>query len=258
MNEDLALLTTLADAVERIVADTPPEAWGEEVGMGASGAPAQRIDVLAEGAILEVFASSGITLNVCTEEGGFTDHGAERTLIIDPVDGTLNAVRGIPFYCTSLAIARTGLADVEVGLVRNLPTGETYTVARGEGAWRDGTRLATRPYDPDNAVRSPLPRAGVGTGLSDLVDQARYVRSMGAAALELALVAQGALDVFVNMTSGLRIVDVAAATLMVREAGGIVVTPEGVEPDMGFDVARRIHLVAAGDRAALQRLGVVA
>ena len=258
MSDTSRLLHEVAEAVDAILRAAPHEGWGADGGPGASGHRAKHVDVLAEREVLRVLEEAGNPFNVCSEEIGVVDHGADRTLIIDPVDGTLNAVRGIPFYCISLAVARTGVADVEHGLVRNLPTGDVYEARLGEGATLNGERIRTRPFDPKRAVRSPLPRAGIGTGLSDLVANARYVRGMGAAALEMALVAQGAMDVFVNVTTGLRIVDIAAATLIVREAGGAVVTPVGQPPDLGLDPAARTWLVAAGDPDALKRGGVLA
>ena len=94
------LLTSLADAAAHAVAtfDGDPAAV---VGRGAYGTPTQAIDRVAEAAILRRLESEGADLNVLSEEAGFVDRGGSRTLIVDPVDGTYNALRGIPFYATS-------------------------------------------------------------------------------------------------------------------------------------------------------------
>lgn len=254
--EDLTLLREMADAVSTLVEQTPQRDFGLPGGMGADGLPAANIDRLAEERILAVLEEASIELNVCSEEVGWIDNGADRTLIVDPIDGTTNAVNGIPFYCVSLAVAGSGLSDVEAALVRNLPTGDTYEGVRGEGAYRDGEPLETGPFDPDRAVRSPILAPDAVPELNRAVEEAPYVRGLGAAALEMSLVAQGAMDVFLHLTGGLRIVDIAAATLLVEEAGGTVLTPEGEPPEMPLDPRARTSLIAAGDREVLAHLGV--
>lgn len=256
--EELDLLRRIADEVADLVGHTPETEFGRPGGMGADGLPAAKVDRLAEDRVLEIVEASSLELNVCTEEAGWIDNGAERSLVVDPIDGTTNAVNGIPFYCLSLAIARTGLSDVEVGLVRNLPTGDTYEAVAGEGATRDGEPIETVPFDPESAIRSPVLAPEKIPSLRPVVEEARYVRGLGAAALEMALVAQGALDVYLHLTGGLRIVDIAASKLIVEEAGGVVVTPEGRPPEMPFDPQARTSLVAVGDAEVLQRAGVLA
>lgn len=256
--EELALLRRIADEVDELIDRTPVEEFGHPDGMGADGLPTAKVDRLAEERILEVLDEASIELNVCTEEAGWIDNDAERTLVVDPIDGTTNAVNGIPFYCVSLAIARTGLSDVEVGLVRNIPTGDTYEAVRGQGATHNGETLQTAPYDPETAIRSPILAPEAIPEIRSIVEEARYVRGLGAAALEMALVAQGAMDIFLHLTGGLRIVDIAAATLIVEESGGRVVTPDGDPPEMGFDPKGRTSLLAVGDAQVLARMGVPA
>lgn len=256
--EELALLRRIADEVQALVDRTPDGEFGQPGGMGADGLPTAHVDRLAEDRVLGVLDESPLELNVCTEEAGWIDEGAERTLIVDPIDGTTNAVNGIPFYCVSLAIAGEGLGDVEVGLVRNLPTGDTYEAIRGEGARRNGEPIETSRWDSQTAIRSPIRAPERIPDVRGIVEQAPYVRGLGAAALEMALVAQGAMDVFLHLTGGLRIVDIAASTLLVEEAGGTVVTPDGARPEMPFDPTARTSLLAVGDRRVLRRMGVLA
>ena len=115
------LLLELADAVQRAVAQMEGDP-GEIVGRGADGAPSARIDQAAEAAVLRVLEYEGSSLNVLSEEAGFVGRKGDSTLVLDPIDGTHNAVRGVPAYSVSLAIGQTALSDIEEGLVRDLVT----------------------------------------------------------------------------------------------------------------------------------------
>ena len=91
--------------------------------MGADGTPTQWIDRYAEDIVLDTVADTKI--NILSEERGYIDNGGDYTLILDPIDGTRNAIHNIPFYAISLAIGKEKLGDVQYGLVRNIPTGDT-------------------------------------------------------------------------------------------------------------------------------------
>src|SRR5437016_7625392 len=112
------LLLEIADAVQHAV-----EAFhgdpAEVVGRGADGAPSARIDRLAEETVLRVLDYEGAALNVLSEEAGFIDRGGKATLVLDPIDGTHNAIRGVPAYSVSLAIGHERLSDVQEALVRD-------------------------------------------------------------------------------------------------------------------------------------------
>ncbi len=258
MQDEVQLLCQIADTVEALVARTPHDSFGGPGGMGASGSPAKHIDRLAEDAVVQQVDRSELNFNLCSEEMGTEDRGAERTLIVDPIDGTTNAVRGIPFYSISLAIATTGLDDVELGLVRNLPTGDTYIAQEGRGATRNGDPIETRAFSPEAGVVSPIEVPEVLPELPDSVETPRHPRGLGACSLEMCLVAQGAMDVYLHTRTGLRIIDIAAGLLVVEEAGGSVITPSGHRPEMGFDVRQRTDLMVVGDRSILPELGVPA
>lgn len=258
MQDEVQLLCQMADTVEELVARTPQGSFGGPGGMGASGSPAKHIDRLAEDAVIQQLERSELAFNVCSEEMGTEDRGAERTLIVDPIDGTTNAVRGIPFFSISLAIATTGLADVELGLVRNIPTGDTYIARRGEGATFNGEPIETRAFTPGAGVVSPIEVPEVFPELPESVRTPRHPRGLGACSLEMCLVGQGAMDVYLHTRTGLRIIDIAAGLLVVEEAGGTVVTPGGRRPEMGFDVSQHTDLIAVGDQAVLPELGVPA
>lgn len=258
MDGDLDLLRAMADEVEDAIGSMSFGERNEQAGIGADGLPAHRIDRVAEEAILDVLEASPVEMNVCSEELGVDDVGAPRTLVVDPVDGTRNARRGIPFYCVSLAITPGGLNDVEAALVRNIPASQDYHAVRGEGAFCNGEAIGVAKFDPEEAIRSPILRSPVDTVAAGPLEQAPYVRGLGAAALEMCMVAQGAMDAFLHLADGLRVVDVAAGALIVEEAGGRVVAPDGSKPEIPLDPAARTSLVAVGDERVLSEPEVAA
>ena len=97
-------LEGIADAVQEAIELIPgSRCRGEEVCMGADGTPTSQIDKVAENAALMYIQRNGIEVNILSEEIGYVDNGAEETLVMDPIDGTSNAIAGIPYYTISLA-----------------------------------------------------------------------------------------------------------------------------------------------------------
>lgn len=250
--DDLVLLREMADAVARVVAESSPERWGEELGLGADGTPTKMVDDLAEREILRILrARKADRLNLLSEEAGFVDLKGDRVVVADPIDGTTNAARGIPFYCVSLAIGRKTLGDVDVGLVQNLCTGERYEAIAGQGAHRNGKRIRVRAGGKDNVYA-----VGIGRGAEAAkVAPGAALRSFGATALEMCLVAQGGLDGYHYSRPILRIIDVAASTLLVREAGGVVLDRAGQDLDMQLSLVPRFGLTAAPTREIALAMG---
>ena len=250
------LLFGLADAVATAIASFGGDP-AAVTGTGAYGTPTQAIDRVAEEAVLRHLEYDGADLNVLSEEAGFVDRGGSRTLILDPVDGTYNAVRGLPMYATSLAVGDGTLATVTHGLVRDLGHGDTYYAEKGKGAFRNGGSLHTRPFRPKESLFSVYLGQNAEAASYDVARAARRVRNLGSAALDLCAVASGGFDLYYmnsKVSTRLRIMDIAGGVLIVREAGGIVVTPKGEELDMPADLKARTNLVAAGDRKAFEAL----
>src|SRR5207245_8714880 len=106
-----------------------------------------RIDRVAEAAVLRVLDYEDARLNVLSEEAGFVDRGGDATLVLDPIDGTHNALRGVPAYSVSMAIGQSHLADIEEGLVRDLVSGAAYYAAKAHGANLNGRPMHVHPYD---------------------------------------------------------------------------------------------------------------
>ncbi|MFZ5848336.1 MAG: inositol monophosphatase family protein [Actinomycetota bacterium] len=165
------------------------------------------------------------------EEGSSAASETGVTWVVDPIDGTVNFLYGIPQYAVSIAAAREDGAVA--GVVVNVASGETFTATRGGGAWLDGRRLRVREVvaleqrligTGFNYVREV--RTAQAAAVGRLLATVRDVRRLGSAALDLCAVAAGRLDGYVE--EGLNPWDMAAGGLVATEAGATVATRPGV------------------------------
>jgi fructose-1,6-bisphosphatase/inositol monophosphatase family enzyme len=208
--------------------------------MGADGTPTQWIDRYAEDIVLDMVADTKI--NILSEERGYIDKGGEYTLVLDPIDGTRNAIHNIPFFAISLAIGKEKLGDVRYGLVRNIPTGDTYSAEKGKGAYLNDTKIQVT-QDLLNPIISPV--LGPSGNIKNYSFLQNYnIRSMGSAALEMCLVASGSILAYLNGNELLRSIDIAAATLIVREAKGEVYNAQWEKLDMPLTLKKRTSVLA--------------
>jgi len=248
-------LHEMALAVEGVMLEHTSEAdVFDSIGIGADGTETLRIDQLAERAILDIVETVPNGLNVLSEEVGWLDNGAEHTLVVDPIDGTYNASVGIPFYSVCLAVGNRKFSDVEEALVYNLVSGDTYYAAKGEGATMNGRPITTRPYREEDSLYVLYSGCSASDNAHRLTTVPRRVRSLGSAALELCLVAQGCADLFFQDGYPLRITDLAAPGLIVREAGGELYTSACEMLEMRLSLEDREEILAVGDPTALDRL----
>jgi myo-inositol-1(or 4)-monophosphatase len=203
----------------------------------------------------------GLPLRVVTEERGVVEvaGGGPATVVIDPIDGSLNAKRRLPMHSVSIAVAEgDSLADVVFGLVHDLGTGEDWWARRGEGAFLADDRI--EPLDPEASlellgIESANPRivAAAAEALRDT--GAHRLRAIGSIALTLSWVAGGRLDGMLSLYD-CRSVDAAAGQLIVREAGGAVAFPDAGEglADAGLGLDMRSRVVAGATPAILEQL----
>ncbi len=252
-----ALLADLAMAVQHAVDHLEGDP-AEILGRGADGAPSSRLDQVAEAAVLGRLEEDHARVNVLSEEAGFLDRGGERLLVLDPVDGTHNALRGVPAYSVSLALGRARLGDVEEGLVRDLVSGATYHAAKGQGATLNGRPIHAKAFDPKDVLFSVYLGTNADADAARVAAKARRVRNLGAASLDLCLVARGAADMYYMHSREerlkLRACDIAAGTLIVREAGGQVLDLHGHDLDIPLTAEAHTDLVAVGDRKAWEAI----
>lgn len=245
-------LSAIADAITAEIAKIPDSrSKGETVCMGADGTPTSQIDKVAENAALMYIQRNSLPLNILSEEIGFVDNGAEETLVMDPIDGTSNAIAGIPYYTISLAVGTDSLCGMRLGFLRNPATGDEYTAEKGKGAFKNGRAIRVREADLDDIFMMIYMGNGAHPDAFGVAKRVKSSRSLGCASLEMAIVGEGEADGFLvkaeNYTRSMRIVDIAASALILREAGGEVYDLEGNVLDMPFDIEHRSNMLAVGD-----------
>jgi myo-inositol-1(or 4)-monophosphatase len=230
------------------------------VGHGQGGDDTTVIDREAEAAAvarLEELAGRGISFRLVSEELGertFGNGGSPWVVVVDPIDGSLNAKRGLPFFCLSIAIADgPTLDDVRFAFVRDLAGGEEWVAERGGGASVDGRPLGgVRPKERLGVVDVEATNAGLLAEAAARLDgSVGRIRCLGALALALCQLADGRADGVATLKPS-RSVDLAAAALVVREAGSEFRTLE-TDP-LPLDLSARAHAVAARDAAMCDRL----
>ena len=254
-DRELEVLFRIATAVQVVVrqsASSPHR--GDVVAMGADGSPTEEIDRIAETEVLAILDAEGVDWDLLSEEIGLVRRGGGKLLVLDPIDGSHNALRNMPFATVSLGLGRANLGGIEKGVVRDLTNGITYWAARGAGAFRDGRPIRTRPWE----VRSELFFVNLGRHSTphavELAARGRRIRSLGCASLEIAMVAQGAADAyfFENDTRprNLRVTDIAAAYRILLEAGGGMTDAAGGSVEgIPLDLAEHTSVLAFGDPA---------
>ncbi len=245
----LALCRAARDDVRGVLESMPGRAEREPVvGAGKGGDETTAIDAAAEAAILTHFRAEG--LRIVSEEAGIS--GAGRwTVVVDPIDGSLNAKRGIPFFAISIAVADgESMDDVVFGYVFDFGAGEEWTATRGGGALLDGAPIVGRPKDELEILSfEATTLAYVTEHAARFTGVAHRLRIMGSLAISLCQLAAGRLDGVVSLKSA-RSVDIAAAQLLVREQGLAIDLPDA--PPFGaapLDLAGRSRVVAAGTDA---------
>ena len=246
------LLETISEQVRKKVNSLPKDFdRSKELCMGADGTPTLSIDKVAEDVIVEYITKNDIPLNILSEEAGYIDNRAEKTLVIDPIDGTYNSVMGIPFYSVSMAIGTRSMADVEAGLVQNVVTGERFYAEAGKGAFQDGCRMKVRKYVQKQSTFFVYMGRHSKVDCYDATKKANRSRSMGCASLEMCMVAKGSADGYYfnadHYDKSVRVIDIAASALILREAGGDIVDLTGKWLDMPFALKVRSNFLAYGD-----------
>jgi myo-inositol-1(or 4)-monophosphatase len=236
-----------------VLAELPTRAEREPVvGHGEGGDDTTAIDAAAERAILPHFAG----LRIVSEEVGISGAGP-ITVVVDPIDGSLNAKRGIPYFSISIAVAEgETMDDVIFGYVHDFGTGEEWTAARGGGALLNGEPLTERPKDELEILSfEATTLAYVTESAAQFTGVAHRLRLMGSLAISLCHLAAGRVDGVVSLKPA-RSVDIAAAQLLVRERGFAIDLPD--DPPFGaapLDLEGRSRVAAAGNQELCRRLG---
>jgi myo-inositol-1(or 4)-monophosphatase len=283
-DRDRAIVQTLiacGQTVRDAVVRAEYHLMADVVGMGADGFATTHVDQLAETAALTFLEHASPRMNILSEELGFIDNGSSLTAIVDPIDATNNAVAvpnfvpqsgahavnpnttplgeghvfGFPYYAFSVGVVED--SQLVAGCVMNLPTGEVFTAARGQGVELDGVQVRARDVTSmDKAVVS-LVRPETETAWRStklIMTGARRVRITGCSALDLALISCGSLDAMINPNRispagyGEKIVDYAGALALLNEVGGVLTGVDGRPVSLDLDLSYRVPLFAAANQ----------
>ena len=240
-----------------MLAELPRRADREPVlrtGMGGDDTTA--IDEAVEEAVVARFDASGEDFTLVSEELGVREGGPTR-VVLDPIDGSINAKRGLPFFSLSVAVAEGGtMDDVVFGYIYDFGSGEEWAAERGGGARLNDAPLAGDPPKDRiellalEATRTDL----VAVHAPPLVGLVHRLRIFGSLALSLCHLADGRVDAVCSLKPA-RSVDIAAAQLLVRERCYAIELPE--RPPFGsapLDLEGRSRVVAAGSEALVAEL----
>lgn len=233
------------------------EEYGKVVKMGADGTPTKLIDEIAEEKVIEILRSTGRQLTLVSEEIGELKIGAnpsEVVFVVDPLDGTVNALKNIPLYGISIAIVdasskpldKLTLNDIEMGFVKNIANGDIYEAFKGKGVYLNNKKVT--PSSEDDLSHSSIGTYIRGARM-DIIDKlsnsVRRIRLLGSVAIELCYVADGTYDAFLDIRGNLRIIDIAAAKLIIEESGGIITDENGEKLEKKLNVKERTSIIAA-------------
>ena len=240
--------------VKAVLAEMPGrEARERPVGKGKGGDVTAALDEAAESAALAHFAREDV--RIVSEELGFKGDG-RFTLVVDPIDGSQNAERGIPYFCLCVAVAEGDtVGDVFFGYVYDFGANEEWMAVRGEGAWLDGRPILDGPRDYVQFMSLEATRAQlVQESLVKLAPLTDRVRVMGAQALTYCHLAAGRTDAVVCLKPS-RSVDFAASQLIVRERGfAIELIDEPPLEAAPLDLKARSRVVAAANDGLVRKV----
>ncbi len=257
-----AIIDILKEASRRIYLNVRDMAGTTDAagdyGVGAGGDISRKIDIVAEKTVIDYLSEVGLECIILGEECGKVSlsENPRGYVIMDAVDGSANAVRGVPFFCSSLAFATSeNLDSITDGVVMDLANGDMYWASSQKGAFLNDKRISVRMENPIYRIIG-INVSGASRELTDrlqpLFEDNNHIRHFGANALEMALFARGLLDAFVDIRGKIRIQDIAAGYIMVKEAGGLLVD-ETLQPlDADLDYGTRISFIAASNEKVLE------
>lgn len=225
---DIEFFRQIGRKLFREISARKPHLSIKSLGKGAGGDITFPVDKLAEDIIIQSIERAGLNLNIITEESGFKSvKGQNLSIIIDPIDGSKNAVSGIPFFSTSIAIADGNtLKSLKTGYIINLINADEFWAMKGKGAFMNGLKIGMKKHGSVViAFESSSPYYDLQKILP-LFKTAYRVRCFGSTALDLAYLSAGMLSIFISPSPS-RIFDFSAGILIAKEAGATVTDIDG-------------------------------
>ena len=260
--ETIEILRTASKLVYENVKDLAgtKEAIAGDFGRGAGGDISRNIDIVAEKTVIDHLKEINFDCVVLGEECGRVELSTNPKgfIIMDAIDGTTNAVRGLPFFCCSLAFATDEkLSSITDAAITNLSNRDIYWASKGNGAFLNDRQISVHKEKPVYKV------VGINTSASPpelihrfipIFEKHHHMRHLGANALEMAFFAQGSIDIFIDFRKKIRIQDMAAGYLLIKEAGGLLLD-ENLEPlDSNISYETRLSFVAAASKEILDEI----
>ncbi len=247
-----------------------------KISLGAGGDISRKIDIVAEMAVLNTIKSNNISPVVIGEECGIVNlnnynsnsssnnNNNKGFVIMDAVDGTTNAIRGIPFSCCSLAFANEfKLSSVTDAVVLDLFTGDIYSASKQKGSFFNNKKISVRNEKDFSSIASLEDLKSIdvliGTNvsgvplhildeISKVISFSSHIRHFGANALELCYFARGFMDAYIDIRGKIRSTDMAAAYLIAKEAGGKLYSSNGQELDSELGLKNKLSFYAVSNK----------
>ena len=247
--------------VRAVLRELPPGEDRERVlRRGEGGDDTTAIDAEAERVVVARLEAEGGDFTLVSEELGIRParDGSPTYVVVDPIDGSINAKRGIPFFSLSIAVADgPTMGDVHFGYVYDFGSGEEWHADRGSGAQVDDEDLRVPPRERIELLSMEATRTDlVAQHAPAFVPVARRIRVMGSLALSLCHLAAGRVDAVCSLKEA-RSVDIAAGQLVVRESGGWVDLIDGSLTEAPLDLEGRSRIVAARSREHYEQVAAV-
>jgi len=233
------------------------KAAAEDHGVGRGGDISRKIDIVAEKTVLDYLKKINFECVVLGEECGRVElsKSPKGFLIMDAIDGSANAVRGIPFFCCSLAFATENkLSSITDGVVTDLTSGQMYWAIKNKGSFCDEKRIFVHKEKPIYKI------VGINVSgatpqlvqkIQPIFENSNHSRHLGANALELALFARGLIDIYIDLRQKIRVTDMAAGYIIAKEAGGIILDQDLKPLDSDLEYETRLSFIAAASQEIL-------
>jgi myo-inositol-1(or 4)-monophosphatase len=230
-----------------------------QISRGAGGDISRSIDLVAEKTVIDTIRKRGIEGTIIGEECGRIE-GKEGFVIIDAIDGTTNAVRGIPFYCCSIAYATDfKLSCVTDAAVIDLARNDLYYASKKKGSFLNGKKISAnkeRPADPTIGINVSGIKPQIVKRLIPIIADTDHTRQFGANALEMCFLARGFLDAYIDLRNKIRPTDIAAGYLIAKEAGAQIYSQKGDKLDSDLNINTRLSYITVANEKMRQHIVV--